>query len=77
MKCEFSNECRFCEENISMMPLTVGVYKRMFCDLDFVKCARYMVAANLGYELVPNDLYPTHDIRAMKIIAENKLSTKD
>jgi len=72
MKCEFSSECRFCEEHISKIPLTVGVYKRMYCDLDFVKCARNMVAAELGYELVPHDLYPTHNVRAIKIIAENR-----
>ena len=77
MKCEFSNVCRFCDENISKMPLTVSVYKRMYCDLDFVKCARYMVTAELGYELVPDDLYPTHDIRAIKIVAENRQVTAD
>jgi len=77
MKCDFSDKCRFCEENISMTPLTVGVYKRIYCDLDFVKCARYMVAAELGYELVPDDLYPTHNVRALKIIAENNQATAD
>jgi hypothetical protein len=73
MKCDFSNECRFCDENLSTIPLTVGVYKRMYCDLDFTKCARYMVAAELGYEIVPHDLYPTHDIQARIIIEGNNV----
>lgn len=77
MKCKISNECSFCDDNISMMPFTVGVYKGMYCDHDFAKCARYMVAADLGYELVPHDLYPTHNVRALKIIAENRQSTTD
>src|SRR6185369_8991963 len=76
VKCEFSSKCRFCEEYISKMPLTVGVYKGMYCNHDFVKCARYMVASDLGYELVPHELYPTHDIQARKIIAENEAHVK-
>lgn len=71
MKCEFRNNCTFYEDHISKMPVTASVYKRMYCDLDFVKCARNMTAAELGHELVPHDLFPTQNVRARKIIAEN------
>jgi hypothetical protein len=75
MKCEFSNNCTFYEDHIAKMPVTANVYKRMYCDLDFVKCARNMTAAELGHELVPHDLFPTQNVRARKIIAEKTRTT--
>lgn len=71
MKCEFRDKCTFYEDHIAKMPVTASVYRRMYCDLDFVRCARNMTAAELGHELVPNDLFPTQNVRARKIIAEN------
>jgi hypothetical protein len=70
MKCQFWNRCTFYANHISKMPVTASVYKRTYCDLDFVKCARNMVAAELGHELVPNDLFPTQNVRARKIVSE-------
>src|SRR5512140_1158953 len=75
MKCEFSNKCTFYKDHIAIMPVTASVYKRMYCDLDFVKCARNMVAAELGHELVPQNLFPTQSVRARNIIAIKNQAT--
>src|SRR5512140_3233081 len=75
MKCEFSNKCTFYKDHIAIMPVTASVYKRMYCDLDFVKCARNMVASELRHELVPHNLFPTQSLRATNIIGINNQAT--
>ncbi len=68
MNCEFWDKCTFYDDYISKMPVTAIFYKKQYCDLDFVTCARNMIAAKLGHEQVPHDLFPCQDVRARRII---------
>jgi hypothetical protein len=54
------------------MPSTAEVYKKIYCQQDFEKCARYQVVQRLGREFVPPNLYPNEQERAGQLI-EGKL----
>lgn len=68
MKCEFVEHCSFQDDMLHNKPVTAAIFKSLFCDLDFKKCARYIATHELGLEEVPPDLYPNHADRVKKII---------
>jgi len=68
MRCDFRDKCTFYKDHISEMPVTATIYRRQYCDHDFVRCARNMTATILGQEQVPYDLFPCQNVRARLIV---------
>jgi hypothetical protein len=69
-KCDFIDQCTFFNDYYTNMPVTAIIYKSQYCDLDYEKCARNMMAAKLGHEQVPPGLFPCQILRAKIIIDE-------
>ena len=49
-----------------------AMYKKTYCEGDKTKCARYIVATQLGPEYVTDKLYPNMNNVANKLLEENK-----
>lgn len=67
-KCELIEKCIFFENQIIEMPSTATAFKQLYCEQNYEKCARYMVAKTIGFDKVPDDLYPGQRDQAEKII---------
>jgi hypothetical protein len=67
-KCEYAKECPFFKGKMSEKPFLTGTYKERYCNKDYPKCARHMVAAALGKGKVPFDLFPDQAPKAEEII---------
>lgn len=68
MTCELIENCVFYSNTQRSKPVTAKIYKSIFCDLDFAKCARSLIANQLGREYVPPDLAPHQKDRIQEII---------
>jgi len=68
MTCEFISSCIFYDHNRREKPVTMTIYRTIYCDLDFERCARNIVARELGHDRVPIDLNPNHTDRLKEII---------
>lgn len=66
--CGFISGCLFFNDQMASMPSTSGVFKMMYCNDNFEKCARYMVATGAGKEAVLDDLFPNQQDRAKQIL---------
>ncbi len=66
--CELSETCIFFNDQMPNMPSTAAVFKKMYCEQDYDKCARMMVVKAVGREKVPKDLFPNQKERAEAII---------
>lgn len=66
--CELLETCIFFNNNMADMPSTSEIYKKMYCQNDFEKCARHMIVAALGRGSVPSDLFPNQIDRATLMI---------
>jgi len=67
--CERIEKCVFFKDKMQYMPSTAALFKRIYCNGDNSKCARYMVFSVMGKEHVPADLFPDQRERALKIIS--------
>ena len=68
--CELTEKCIFFNDQMANMPSTATVYKKIYCESDFARCARYMIVQAMGRDKVPADLFPNQAERAEQIIAE-------
>lgn len=67
-KCELTATCIFFNDQMSNMPSTAAVYKKIYCEQDYSKCGRYMIFKAVGREHVPKDLFPNQADRAAEVI---------
>ncbi|HEY3375657.1 MAG TPA: hypothetical protein VGK02_11455 [Candidatus Aquicultor sp.] len=67
--CEFIEKCIFFHDQMDVMPSAAYIFKQVYCKGDNIGCARYIVAAALGREKVPRDLFPNMSEHAREIIA--------
>ena len=67
--CERLEKCPFFNDRMADMPATAAMFKKQFCEGDFMSCARRMVAVSLSPTQVPSNLFPNEIERARKIIA--------
>lgn len=67
-ECKYLDSCRMMAELLKVAPGLAGDYRENFCEGDFSKCARHMVAIALGPDKVPLDLFPTEASRASEVI---------
>jgi hypothetical protein len=69
--CELVETCIFFNGHMANMPSTADVYKKMFCQRDLEKCARYTIVKAKGRGTVPADLYPNQMEKAISIIEKS------
>ncbi len=62
-------KCIFFNDRMAQMPSMADIFKQGYCRSDFERCARFVVAARLGPENVPGNLYPNDQDVAKKLIA--------
>ncbi len=67
-ECQRLPKCIFFNDQMANMPAVSTLYKQRFCKSEFENCARFMVAAKLGPEKVPPDLFPNQFDRAQLIL---------
>lgn len=67
--CDYLKGCIFFNDKMGDMPSTSSVFKMMYCNDNFLGCARFMVRTELGMEQVPDDLFPNQVDRAKAILA--------
>ena len=58
MRCEKLEGCPFYLEKMPIESGLGAIYRQNYCETNKTKCARYLVAATLGAQYVPVDLYP-------------------
>lgn len=66
--CALAEKCIFFNDLMHNMPSTAAVYKKIYCQQDFAKCARYLVCQGKGRDKVPADLFPNQLERAEQIL---------
>ncbi len=69
-ECEITDKCPFFIDELAERPGIAVMYKKKYCNGNYVECARYLVIKELGLENAPSDLYPNMLRRADEIIAE-------
>lgn len=70
--CEKLEKCPFYQGKMDINKGVGAMYKKTYCEGDKTKCARYIVATQLGAEHVTNSLYPNMNDAANKLLAEHK-----
>lgn len=73
--CELLKTCLFFNDKLEKMPGPAELFKDLYCRRDNSICARYLIAKELGREVIPRDLFPNH-VEMAKEILENRRSTK-
>lgn len=56
------------------MPETLDLFKYVYCNGDKTQCARYRVANSLGWQHLPDDLFPTQNEKADEIISNHQVN---
>ncbi len=69
-ECPRLAKCIFFNDKMAQMPALANMYKQSYCRCDFEDCARFVVAARLGPEKVPVNLYPNDREGAQKLIVQ-------
>ena len=68
--CELLKGCLFFNDKMPQDSGMGSIFKTRYCTGDSAKCARYMVAKQLGREKVPVTLYPNMADEAKALIAK-------
>jgi hypothetical protein len=71
MRYENLETCPFYQRKMSINYAAGSLYRRIYCEQDKTKCARYKVSSKLEKDKVPIDLYPNMQDRADKIFSEH------
>lgn len=56
--CELIKQCIFFENQMREMPSTAAAFKNFYCEQGYDKCARYLVGNAIGFDKVPDNLFP-------------------
>lgn len=67
--CEKLEKCVFFADKMENMPAMAEIMKQRYCLGSNESCARYKVAAVLGGERVPADLFPGDVAYAERVLA--------
>ena len=73
MICEYLDTCSFIQHVSNIVPFTMNMIKVRYCELDKTKCARYRLAKICYMEMIPYNLRPSDDMKAMELV-ESKLN---
>jgi hypothetical protein len=68
--CKLLAGCIFFNDKMPMDSGLGALFKKSYCQGDFMKCARFRVAEALGRERVPGNLYPNMFEEAEKLIVK-------
>ncbi len=74
MSCPHCDECTFMSDRLSHMPTVSEMYEHHYCSGDHTGCARFTVADSVGFERVPETLYPNDHEGAQFVIAQQPVS---
>lgn len=66
--CPSTALCPFFNDKMASTPSVARIFKKKYCAGDFETCARKVVAAKVGRENVPGDLFPNQADRASKFL---------
>ena len=69
--CERAERCAFYRDELATMPMISYIYKDYYCRGDITACAIRMLAAAVGDQRLPPDLFPNQTIRARRLIAQS------
>ena len=70
VKCKNLKDCPFFNDKMANMPGTSKLYKLRYCNSEYTKCARYIMADIVGGNEVPIDLFPNQHERVNKLLFE-------
>lgn len=77
MHCELLKDCSFFDrKELASHPALIGALKEVYCEGNPSICARQQAARALGRDGIPDDLKPSQNERAEKLIAEAVRATK-
>ena len=68
--CEFLEKCLFFNDKLENMPTASDMMKSMYCRWNYAKCARYIIAINLGKSAVPHDMFPADQRQANEMLLQ-------
>lgn len=69
--CEYHHGCAIYSDKFKLKEGVVDLYIKKYCTSDYKYCARYMVAKNVGKELVTDYLMPNMNNKANELIGMN------
>ena len=73
MMCEHIDTCSIIRHMNNIVPFTTNMTKIKYCEFNKIKCARYRLSQFLGIEIIPGNLWPGDDIKALEL-SELKLN---
>ena len=71
--CEFLKGCLFFNDKLENMPKAADMMKKTYCQWRYTECARHKIAIVLGRSAIPNDVFPSDDRRATKILIDQDM----
>jgi hypothetical protein len=73
MTCEHVNTCSFIQHMSKKVPFTINMVKIKYCEFNKNRCARYGLLRVFKMEKIPDDLWPSDDMKALEL-SELKLN---
>ena len=67
-ECKLGGKCVLFTKNLVHQPEIAFLMRERHCRRDFEACALYMIAAVLGADKVPHNMYPNQVAQARAII---------
>jgi len=72
--CPFLSGCPVFNVNMRAFPVGAEVMNDQYCRGEYARCARYLIATQLGREKMPSMLFPNQMDRAQKVLAEHGIT---
>ncbi|MBT0666289.1 hypothetical protein KI809_18415 [Geobacter pelophilus] len=69
--CDLVTKCGYVSSAMEAMPATGKLLANIYCNGHPADCARYIAASVVGIAKVPEDMSPSDDDLAKKILAGN------
>ena len=70
MRCEYYDSCALIHKMNKSVPFTVNMMKIKYCDSNKIKCARYKLLHVCERKDIPNDLWPSDEVRGLELMEE-------
>jgi len=69
-ECELLVECPFFNDKLKNMPSASDMMKKTYCKWNYIKCARYKIAMEMGKKAVPGNMFPGDTLRANEMLIQ-------
>ena len=77
MICEHLNTCSFINGMSASGPVTANLIKVKYCNSDKGMCARYRLARISSMDIIPNDLWPSDDMKFYELLESTLNETRE